>query len=970
MTSLHGRTSWLLLMLTLACEPVALEHDGPPADIPTPSVLQQAATVPSGFFDELVVSGIASPTSFAFAPDGRLFVTQQDGRLRVVRDGTLLSEPFATFSVSSLGERGLLGVAFDPDFASNGYLYVYYTAREPTVHNRISRLQAAGDVAAPGSETVLFELDSVDGCTVHMGGALHIGPDGELFAGVGDHCNADSAQRLDRLSGKMLRIRTDGSIPEDNPFYGSTSGRYRAIWAEGLRNPFSFAISRSGQMLINDVGLNDWEEINEGRAGANYGWPESEGPTSRPGHTGPVFAYRHTSGSPTGCSIIGAAFYEPSTSRYPSAYDGTYFFGDYCEGFVRTLDPTRFESDTFLGDTDGLVALTVGPDGFLYRLERGDGSVARVRYEAAQAPVITSSPEDRVATVGESVTFSVRASGSEPLRYQWQKNGADIAGATSRSHTFTVASADDGALFRVVVTNASGSVTSAEATLTVTQNSAPTATITAPSAGAQYSAGDEIMYAGTAEDAEDGMLPASAFTWEVVLHHDTHTHPFLAPFTGQRSGSFVVPRTGHTETNVFYRIHLRVRDSSGGESETFRDVTPRLSTITLRTDPPGLALTVDGAPVTTPATVRSVVGMTRTLGVVSPQDVDGTSYRFSGWSDGGAAAHAIETPSSDTTYVASFAAECAQQALRPVDAVASSTVLPWLSPQQAIDGNLSTRWSSAFSDPQWLYVDLGAEQRIERVVLHWARTHARDYELQVSDSPLGSWETIATRSGFAGGTDSFDELSASGRYLRVYASERATAWSNSLWELELFGAPAAGCESGSPVCGNGVVESDEQCDDGNASDGDGCSAICRPEASACMEEPLPRTGAVASSVENSRLPAAAAIDGDPATRWSSAFRDPQWISVDLGASRLISRVVLDWEVAHAEDYRLEVAESPSGPWTAVATRTGFLGGTDVIAGLSAVGRYVRVYASARGTRWGNSLWELQLFGDPDPDCER
>jgi hypothetical protein len=206
----------------------------------------------------------------------------------------------------------------------------------------------------------------------------------------------------------------------------------------------------------------------------------------------------------------------------------------------------------------------------------------------------------------------------------------------------------------VRVSNSAGTATSNEATLTVTSNAAPTAAITQPASGSLYSGGEVIAYAGTGSDAEDGTLPASAFTWRVDFHHDTHVHPFLAPTSGARSGSFTVPTTGHTESNVWYRIHLTVTDSAGRTDSSFRDVMPRTSAVTLTTDPAGLQLTLDGQPRTAPVTFEGVVGVERTIEAVSPQTSAGKTYQFASWSDGGARSHTIATPAANTIYTASF----------------------------------------------------------------------------------------------------------------------------------------------------------------------------------------------------------------------------------------------------------------------------------------------------------------------------
>jgi glucose/arabinose dehydrogenase len=180
-----------------------------------------AATVPAGFTDAVVVSGLSTPTAMALAPDGRIFVCQQGGALRVIKNGALLPTPFLTVTVDSSGERGLLGVAFDPNFVSNQLIYVYYTATAPTIHNRISRFTASGDVALAGSETIILELPTLSSATNHNGGAIHFGPDGNLYVAVGDNANSANAQTLATRLGKLLRITSTGGIPTDNPFFNT-----------------------------------------------------------------------------------------------------------------------------------------------------------------------------------------------------------------------------------------------------------------------------------------------------------------------------------------------------------------------------------------------------------------------------------------------------------------------------------------------------------------------------------------------------------------------------------------------------------------------------------------------------------------------------------------------------------------------------------------------------------------------------
>src|SRR5262245_23813600 len=612
------------------------------------SAVAPAATVPSGFVDAPFVNIPEDGTAMEFAPDGRLLVSQQSGKLRIVQNGTLLATPFLTLNVDPTGERGLLGVAFDPNFATNDFVYVYYTAISPTIHNRVSRFTANGNVAVPGSEVVLLELNALSGATNHNGGAIHFGNDGKLYVAVGDNANGANSQTLANLLGKILRINPNGSIPTDNPFFGTATGVNRTIWARGLRNPFTTAFQRSsGRLFINDVGQDTFEEINEGARGANYGWPNAEGSSSNASYTDPFYFYDHSAG----CAITGGAFYESSVMAFPSAYHGDYFYADYCGGWIRRIDPVTGSRSGFATGISSPVDLKVGPDGALYYLARGNSKIGRISHADSEPPTITLQPASRTVAIGQSATFQVGASGSAPLAYHWRRNRVNISGATAA--TYTLASAqlsDSGALFDVVVSNNFGTAASNAAQLTVTQSTVPSAAITKPASGTTYAGGNVINYAGTGNDAEDGSLPGSRFTWWVDLHHNPSPQPVLLPVSGSKSGSFTIPTSGETSANVFYRIHLRVRDSGGLTREVTRDIKPRKVTITLATNPPGFQLRLDGQPVTAPYSFVGVVGIRRSLEAVSPQ----SGRVFSSWSDGRARIHTIATPAVNTTYTARY----------------------------------------------------------------------------------------------------------------------------------------------------------------------------------------------------------------------------------------------------------------------------------------------------------------------------
>ena len=345
-------------------------------------------TYPPGFFETLVVEGLTAPTAMAFSPDGRLFVCEQGGSLRVIKGGALLPAPFLTVSVNAIGERGLLGIAFDPSFAANHRIYVYYTTPDAPIHNRVSRFTANGDVAQAGSEAAILDLDNLSAAPSHNAGAIHFGPDGKLYVAVGENGEGSNAQSFGNRLGKILRINPDGSIPTDNPFVAQTTGPNQSIWAMGLRNPFTFNFSaRTGRMHINDVGQISWEEVNEGIAGSNYGWPFFEGRAGSPSFRDALIDYNHNTGSPTGCAITGGAFLTPS--NYPAQYTGAYFYADFCSQWIYYLTPPAYNIQTPFATSLGRSAVDLEVwNGELYYLSRdGDGAVWSVQYTAPAAPL-------------------------------------------------------------------------------------------------------------------------------------------------------------------------------------------------------------------------------------------------------------------------------------------------------------------------------------------------------------------------------------------------------------------------------------------------------------------------------------------------------------------------------------------------------------------------------------------------------
>ena len=548
------------------------------------------ATLQAGFSLATALQGLPQTTSMDFAPDGRLFVSLKDSAVIVVNpDGVPQTQPFATFPLDITVERGIQGVAVDPDYLNNHYVYVYYSTNDGSIHNRVSRVTAqptadgSGVVMTPGSEVQLINLPAIDPTRnpYHNGGSLHFGPDGKLYIGVGDHDQKKTAKSLNSTFGKILRVNTDGSIPTDNPFYNQTTGINRAIYARGLRNPFTTAFQpQTGRFFANDVGAGLFEEINDIVRGGDYGWPDAEGIAGKRDPRGirnPLYLYQHGPGAMQGCAIVGGVFV-PDSSAFPSEYRGDYLFADYCQGTIRRLDMQTGQVTNFAtGVAPGMIDLDFGPDGQLHYLASAYNDlpvrIGRISFAENQPPRVVMPPQSQIISIGGPAQFQVNFEGQGPLAVQWQRDDQDIPGATGPTYILPSATlADDNAKFRAIVSNSLGATTSAEATLSVTASKPPQAVILSPTAGQKWKPGQTIRFRGMAIDPEDGGLAASQYTWRIDFHHNEHTHPFVAPFSNSTGGSFRTSKKPHAEGTIWYRIHLTVTDSSGLSVSTFRDL--------------------------------------------------------------------------------------------------------------------------------------------------------------------------------------------------------------------------------------------------------------------------------------------------------------------------------------------------------------------------------------------------------------
>ncbi len=608
-----------------------------------------------------VASGISNATAMAFAPDGRIFVTQQNGVVHVIKNGVKLATPAISLPVNSSGERGLMGIALHPSFSTNGIIYLHYTLPDGS-RNRISRFWLNGDALNPQSEQIIYNMDPLGASTNHNGGGMMFHND-RLYIGVGDNANSANAQNLNSTHGKILRINANGSFPGDNIVYPGP------VWAYGLRNPYTLDIDPvSGRIFVNDVGENNWEEINDATVKRNFGWPATEGNTTNPSYTSPVYAYGHGNEDGKGCAISGGAFFNPATTSYPVSFKGKYFYQDLCSNWINYLDltgstPTRHAFATGLPGQS--LGLKTGTDGNLYFLSRSTGKLYKIVYNNTQAPVITAQPQGDSVNQYGAITFSVESTGGQPITYQWRKNGSNIAGANARTLTLNNLQPSQGGTYTVVLTNAYGSTTSAAAVLFVQENRPPVVTIyrnPVPDFD-RYRAGQLKWFEGQAIDPDEGYLPVREFrsNWYEtgflfqVLYFKNGVLQQSNDVSNQRDVYFIIPPESDPSPNAFYRVVLTVTDSHGLSGRDSVDIYPYTSQFTLQTSPPGLHLLLDGNQVQTPHTETGVEGTLRTVKASSTQSAGANHYTFDEWNNGSNEAEVtFTTPVNDTTITAYY----------------------------------------------------------------------------------------------------------------------------------------------------------------------------------------------------------------------------------------------------------------------------------------------------------------------------
>ncbi len=594
------------------------------------------AAPPENFQKNLITgSGLDGPSGFEFAPDGRIFILERTGKVKIVKDGTLLPTPFTELPSVATGDRGLIGIAFDPDFNTNHYVYFYYTGLD--LLNRLVRFNASGDVGTDGP-FILFETTSPSQ-QLHVGGSIRFGPDGKIYFAVGDNGYPPNAQNLTNPHGKILRINRDGSVPSDNPFINQP-GVVPQIWAYGFRNPWRFQFdSLTGKLYGGDVGDFSIEEVNHIVKGGNYGWSVCEGPCNNPDFIDPIYSYNHDGGS---AAATGGPIYR--SDMFPAEYQGNLFFGDYAKSFIKrcVLDINGNCSQVLDFDTSAgsVVEMKISPiDGSLWYLTYIPGRLYKVTYSLGNSyPIPNATSNVTKGTDPLTVNFSSQGSSdpeNDQLFYNWNFSDGTTSTEPNPVKTFI-----NKGTYEVNLAVSDGANTSNAVPLVIQVGLTPTVNIAEPAEGKMYRAGETINYQISSLDGAGFDINDAAIKTDVIFHHATHIHPFLDDVTG-RVGSFVIPNTGEASTNTYYELQVTVTDDNGLSTISSRNIYPIVSSINLTSSIPGLQFLLDGVPTSTNTIITGVSGFIREISAPAIQVLNGVAYVFQSWSDGGDPRHNV-----------------------------------------------------------------------------------------------------------------------------------------------------------------------------------------------------------------------------------------------------------------------------------------------------------------------------------------
>jgi len=756
---------------------------GAPVAVPSMASTAAAATLPSGFVDETIVTGLSNPTVVAYAPNGRVFVAEKRGIVRTwasvaqFNSNPAIPNPFtgcnqANFctidirsDVMNYWDRGLLGMAVDPNFPASPYIYVLYAydalpggsaphwnAGDPNndpcpanpggttdgcvITNRLDRITVNTTTGIASARTQLL----VGWCQQfpsHSAGTVAFGPDGMLYVSggegasftqgvqdfgdqggtqpgtptpenpcgdppvaVGGNMTAPTAeggalrsQSFRRDSGQVATL--NGTVLRLNPATGAAAAgnhggttldpiRQRIV-AYGLRNPFRMTFRPgTSELYAGDVGYSTWEEINritdlDASGGTpNFGWPCYENTQtglyfktvtldacsslSASAVDDPFYTYKHSDHMATsdGCttgsaSISGLAF--ATASSYPALYRNGLFVADYSRNCIVVLPagPGGLPSSTAIPFESSAVApvmLTTDPNGNIVYPDFGTGGIHRIRYQAPVAS-FTATPSTGSAPLLVSFDGTGSSGPATITDYDWDFGDGSTDTGSTTTHSYAAGTWTA----RLTVTDSNGMTASTTKTIAA-GNTAPSVTMTAPTCTTNcWKVGDTIALSATGTDPEDGVLPASAFSWHVGLQHcpapgDCHEHD-LFNAAGVKNTSFAAP---DHDTGSFLRITVTVKDSGGLTKSATIDEYPKNTTVNVKSRPIAVPLALDGIAGTGqvgPSTM--IVGHSTTVEAAATAVVGEDTYSFSSWSPGGGARiHAVPAPATATTYTANY----------------------------------------------------------------------------------------------------------------------------------------------------------------------------------------------------------------------------------------------------------------------------------------------------------------------------
>ncbi len=619
--------------------------------------LAAGMALPPGFAVRTAVSGLRLPTDLAILPSGDLLIAEKGSgqgsagmaRVRLVRNGMLRSTPVITVSTSVQYDSGLASIILDPHFAHNGHFYLWYPTGEDalgwdgTPVSRLARFtfDPVTGRADPASETLI--LDNVLWDPIHNGGGIGFAADGTLFLATGDASTTlnparNVAQNYRHLGGKVLRIRpqADGgyTVPADNPFAdGQTQINdvtpLPEIYAAGLRNPFRMAQRlRDGEFFLADVGLTDWEEVNQVLPGVNYGWPVREGPCpfrrrgdectpAPPEFTDPVLAYPRPA---NGGSLVGLAFYEGRT--FPAEYRGRLFFADFNNRLLFTADLDAGGAyELFATDIGHIVDIEPTAHG-LYLVDIYSGRILFLYYEGEgnQPPVPVFAATPTLGRPPLTVNFSA-AGTSDPddavAFYRWSFGDGSAPITTtvpSASHVYTREGNHIATLQAVDMRGGESEILTHE--ITVYDGAMPVIVQHNPAQPERmtYQGGDTIRFTVQRTGDRQDLDPDTPYRWHIDLHHNDHTHPVVTDYAAD-DVMLEIPLESHDlDSLLWYRVHLTMLTADGIRVRVSHDLPPHLSTLQVVSWPGNAPLTVNQLPIRPLTPVEVVVGQYYELG--------------------------------------------------------------------------------------------------------------------------------------------------------------------------------------------------------------------------------------------------------------------------------------------------------------------------------------------------------------------